>query len=159
GRTRIPALKKRNADGNITEAQDNSEKSRILHKMFFYDQPTDTGIDENFQYQEPAFQFRYISDNQIKRVAKQLNPYKAPGLNDISNAVLTHCSEQLAPYLGPIYRATFSLEHYPDKWKRYETVVLRKPGKPDYKEPSAYRPIALLDVIAKLLSACVKETL
>ena len=35
--------------------------------------------------------------------------------------------------------------------------MLRKPGKPDYAVPNAYRPIALLDVFAKLLSSCVKD--
>ena len=35
--------------------------------------------------------------------------------------------------------------------------MLRKLGKSDYMVPNAYRPIALLDVFAKLLSACVKE--
>jgi len=41
--------------------------------------------------------------------------------------------------------------------KKYKTIVLRKPGKSDYSIPNAYRPIALLDIFAKLLSACVKE--
>jgi len=38
-------------------------------------------------------------------------------------------------------------------------VVLRKQGKSDYTTAGSYRPIALLDVIAKLLSACVKKHL
>jgi len=88
-----------------------------------------------------------------------LQPYKAPGLSDVANVVLIKCADQLVPYLGPIYRATFRLHIYPDTWKEFVTVVLRKPGKTDYTIPNVYRPIALLDVIAKVLSACIKETL
>ena len=34
-------------------------------------------------------------------------------------------------------------------------MVLRKPGKPDYSDPAAYRPIALLNTIGKVLEAIV----
>ena len=105
------------------------------------------------------FRFEEVTDEQICRVAKNLSPYRAPGLNNISNSVLTHCIDLLVKFLGPIYRTTFQLNHYPEKWKRFNTAVLRKQGKPDYTIPEAYRPIALLNVLAKLLSACVKEAL
>ena len=36
-------------------------------------------------------------------------------------------------------------------------MILRKPGKPDYTNPNAYRPIALLDTIGKVLSSCASE--
>ena len=38
-------------------------------------------------------------------------------------------------------------------------IALRKPGKPDYTIPSANWPIALLNTVAKVLSACVAEDL
>jgi len=37
------------------------------------------------------------------------------------------------------------------------TVILRKPGKPDYSVPKAYHPIALLNTTAKLLSSIVTD--
>jgi len=159
GKVRIPALKKMDEHGQTVEVLDNEEKSHILHKAFFYEPPDNPGIDPMHQYPEPAFLFEEITDSQIIRVAQGLNAYKAPGLNGIGNSVLTHCVDILITHLGPIFRATFKLKHYPERWKRFNTSVLRKPGKPDYTVPGAYRPIALLDVIAKLLAACVKETL
>jgi hypothetical protein len=33
--------------------------------------------------------------------------------------------------------------------------VLRKPGKPDYSLPGAYRPISLLNTLGKLLEAVI----
>jgi hypothetical protein len=38
-------------------------------------------------------------------------------------------------------------------------VVLRKPGKPQYDVPKAYRPIALLNTLGKLLTAIITEQL
>ena len=46
---------------------------------------------------------------------------------------------------------------YYEPWKHFTTVVLRKPGKPDYEIPKAYRPIALLCTLAKVLTAIVAE--
>ena len=111
------------------------------------------------KYPEPAFEFEPIQDEQIYRAIRRLKPYKAPGSSDVANIVLMKCASQLVPYLGHIFRATFELCAYPDSWKEFTTVVLRKPGKADYTIPNAYRPIALLDVIAKVLSSCVKEVL
>ena len=137
--------------------KDNEEKSHVLHKAFFYNPPENSGIDPNHIYPEPAFKFEQVSNAQITRVARTLSPYKATGLSKISNSVLMHCIDLLVEFLGPIYRATFWLRHYPQKWKWFNTVVLWKPGKPDYTVAGAYRPIALLEAPAKLLSACVKE--
>jgi len=39
------------------------------------------------------------------------------------------------------------------------TVMLRKPGKSDYSLPNAHQPVALLNTISKVLSACMAEDL
>ena len=156
-KTRIPTLKKTDADGRTIEIQDNEGKSKLLHKAFFYEPPEDPGIDPNYQYPEPAFKFERITDDEVRRAIKKLSPYKAPGPNEISNSILTHCVNELTPFLGPIYRAVFEHKHYPVKWKRYTTAVLRKGGRTDYTVPGSYRPIALLDTIAKVMASIVKD--
>jgi len=40
-------------------------------------------------------------------------------------------------------------------WKTFTTVILHKPGKPHYDVPKAYRPIALLNTMWKVLSMIV----
>ncbi|KAG2072431.1 hypothetical protein BDR04DRAFT_987375, partial [Suillus decipiens] len=39
------------------------------------------------------------------------------------------------------------------------TIVLYKPGRPDYSVLKAYRPIMLLDTMANILSSCVTDDL
>jgi hypothetical protein len=56
-----------------------------------------------------------------------------------------------------IYRAI--LEEFYDPWSEFTTVVLRKPDKPDYEAPKAYRPIALISTMAKVLTAIVVENI
>lgn len=156
GRTRIPNLKVKQPDGSTKEASTNEEKSKAFFDVFFAPPPTESYVPD-YAYEKPKEPFREITDEQIERVIRKTSPYKATGPDGISNSVFTHCADELVPYLGKLYRATFRLEYYPDSWKEYATVVLRKPGKADYGLAKAYRPIALLNAIAKILSACVAE--
>lgn len=45
------------------------------------------------------------------------------------------------------------------EWKVFGTITLRKPGKPDYSIPKAYRPIALEDTVSKVLESVVAKRL
>src|SRR5271168_2650149 len=159
GKACVPALKSVDASGNQIEVRDNANKSKLLHKVFCYDPPADPGINLGHTYPEERFPVGRITNNHIKKAIKRLKPHKAPGMNGIPNSILTNCADILTPYLGPIFRATFDLEHYPKQWKKYITVAVRKPGKPDYTIANAYRPIALFDTMAKVLSSCVKDIL
>jgi ribonuclease HI len=84
---------------------------------------------------------------------------KAPGPDGVPNVVLKRCMDVLIDRIYYLFRAIFELETYPDEWKESTTVVLRKPGKPSYEAPKAYRPIALLNTLGKLFSTLVADDL
>ena len=65
----------------------------------------------------------------------------------------------IANHLLHIFQAIFTLQTYYEPWKHFTMVVLRKPGKPNYEVPKAYRPIALLCTIVKVLTVIVAEDL
>jgi hypothetical protein len=100
-----------------------------------------------------------ITRNQIRRHIRKLKPYKALGPDNIPNIVLVKCADILIDRLYCIYTEILKKDLYFDPWKSFTTVVLRKPGKPKYNVPKAYRPIALLNTTAKLLSAIISEQL
>ena len=100
-----------------------------------------------------------ISQEQIRRQLKRLKPFKAPGPDGIPNIVLTRCADLLVDRLWYIFNAILEKEVYYTLWKHFTTVVLRKPGKPRYDTPKAYRPIALLNTLGKLMTAVVAEQL
>jgi Reverse transcriptase (RNA-dependent DNA polymerase) len=138
----------------------NEEKAKVFHNAFFAtpDEPDSEEIEET-DYPEPAFKFKPITDDQIKRAIACTSPYKAPGANSIPNIILKQCADMIIPIIGPIFRATFSMNTYPEDWKNSITLVVKKPAKPSYADPGAYRPIALLDTIGKVLSSCIAEDL
>jgi hypothetical protein len=73
--------------------------------------------------------------------------------------VLKPCIDTLADRIYYIFRAIFELDIYPDEWRESIMVVLRKPGKPSYEDPKAYRPIAFLNTLGKLFSSIVADDL
>ena len=88
-----------------------------------------------------------------------MSPHKAPGEDGIPNMVIKESLEIIAEYLLRIFKAIFTLGTYSDRWRIWDTIVLCKPGKPRYDIPKAYRPIALMNTMGKLLSSVVAEEL
>ena len=132
----------------------------MLAETFFPRKPANTVIEAGQnEYPPPACKTHKISKEQIRRQLKRLKPYKAPGPDGIPNIVLTQCADLLVDRLWYIYNAILVKEIYYSPWKHSITVVLRKPGKPRYDTPKAYRPIALLNTLGKLLTAIIAEQL
>jgi hypothetical protein len=98
-----------------------------------------------------------ITSKQIEEQIHCLSLYKASGPDEIPNIVLQKSYELIADYLLHIFQAIFTLQTYYELWKEFITIVLRKPGKPSYKVPKVYRPIALLCTTAEVLMAIVAE--
>jgi ribonuclease HI/exonuclease III len=158
GSPRIPTLRSTNANGETTEVNDNQSKAALFAKTFFPPPPPEnTRTPPEHDYPAPLPDPPPITQNQIERHIRRLSPYKAYGPDEIPNIVLQKCADLITDYLLHIYRAVVKLGKYHASWRDFVTVVLRKPGKPNYETPKAYRPIALLSTIAKVLTAIVAE--
>jgi len=157
GRTSIPVLRGTGLQGTIEDAVTNEEKSRMLARSFFPPPPTTDSVPQGFNYPSAAEPFTPFTEEEVHRAIVNMAPFKAPGPDGICNAVFKNCSGHLSPYLTHLFNAVFTLDTYYDPWRKFTTVVLRKPGKPDYTIPKVYRPIALLNTTCKLLTALVAE--
>lgn len=158
GRTRTPTLNYLDQHGQPKRTTTNDEKSEALAKSFFPSPPLSPAVPPSC-YPRPADIFRYFTREQIKKATNKLSAYKAPGPDGIPNVVLKKSIDLIVDHLYYIFRAIFELDTYPNSWRESITVVLRKPGKPSYEEPKAYRPIALLNTMGKLLSSLIADDL
>lgn len=82
-----------------------------------------------------------------------LKPSKAPGPDKIPSRVLQLGGRPLAQCIVEITNASLSQSFFPTQWKIAKSVILKKVGKPDYANPGAYRPIALLNTLSKTIAA------
>jgi hypothetical protein len=101
----------------------------------------------------------HLTLREVEAAIMQSKPDKAPGLDEITFRVW----KELWPILGSVvlrlYQASLDLKYVPQRWRTAKIVVLRKPNKPDYSVPKAYRPISLLETISKGLEAVVARRL
>ena len=137
----------------------NEEKSKAFIKSMFPGKPASCSVPTDYSYPTPLPLQGSISEAQVHCHLAKLSPHKATGTDRIPNVVLKECTDALIPYLVHIFRAMFRLQVYYGQWKEIVTCVLRKPGKPRYDIPKAYRPITLLNSLAKLATSIVVEEL
>jgi ribonuclease HI/endonuclease/exonuclease/phosphatase family metal-dependent hydrolase len=159
GSPRIPTLRSKDEDGNEITLASNEEKANIFGKTFFPPPPTTPTTPTGYQYPEPLPDPEPLTKEQILRQVKRLSPYKAHGPDGIPNVVLQRCIDIIVDRLLTIYQAILQLNLYYDPWREFTTVVLRKPSKPSYEIPKAYRPVVLLPTLAKVLTAIVADIL
>ena len=157
-KARIPALK-HTVDEIEVIAKTNHEKADALAKSFFPVKPDEEGIPQNINYPKACCKPDHITKEQIAFQIRKLKPYKASGPDGIPNIVLIRCADLLIDRLYHIYKAMLERNIHYAPWKTFTTVVLRKPGKPRYDVPKAYRPIALLNTMWKVLAAVVADQL
>lgn len=149
--TRIPAL--RGPSGLVS---DTVGKSEILFDTFFpaplanYQPPAQTPDPD-----DEIILFHPFTESDIDQAITRLAPYKAPGPSGIPNMAIKAFRAFLGPVLLRILNASLSLGYFPERWRTYNTVTLRKPGKSDYAVPKAYRPVALEETLGKVLESVV----
>ena len=138
-----------------TTANTNSDKGSILAKVFFLEKPPADAVLETCTYPKQCESKGMITLEQIESQLKKLKPFKVPGPDSIPNVVLTKNADLIIVRLLPIYKAMLEKSLIYKPWKEFAMVVLRKPGKPRYDTLKAYRPIALLNTMWKVITAII----
>jgi ribonuclease HI len=78
-------------------------------------------------------------------------PQKSPGPDGLPFRCLQKAYTAIPDYFHGLYIALGTTGYHPICWREATTVIIPKPGKPDYSVPKAYRPIALLNCLGKTL--------
>lgn len=96
--------------------------------------------------------------SEITAAARSLPNGKAPGPDGIPNEVIKVATSVDPQRFQSAFNLCISEGKFPKIWKKGRLVLLQKPGKP-LDNPSAYRPICLLDGCGKLLEKLIAERL
>jgi hypothetical protein len=159
GKTRIPSLTVQDSDCDRIVSK-NSDKSTALAKEFFPKKPQHqpNNLDTN-NFPAPVCKMDPLTKEQIRRHIARLRLFKVPGPDGIPNIVLIKCSKILFDRLWPIFTVIVNKGWYYAPWKMFTTIVLQNPSKPRYDIPKAYRPIVLLNMLSKALTAIITKQL
>ncbi|GAA5992847.1 hypothetical protein JCM11641_005554 [Rhodosporidiobolus odoratus] len=100
-----------------------------------------------------------LEEEEINKALFSSRPFAAPGVDGIPNHFLQLLWPALRLCPVPLLRAASTLGHFPSSWKDAVGIVLRKPKKPDYANPKAYRLIAFERTLAKVLEKVIARRL
>ncbi|KAJ6207002.1 reverse transcriptase (RNA-dependent DNA polymerase)-domain-containing protein [Bipolaris maydis] len=97
-----------------------------------------------------------VTEEEVARLLKDASDHKSPGVDGIPYEALKICGDVITPTLTWIFQACLNLRLHPTSFKDCITVLIQKPGK-DPSLPKSYRPIALLNSLAKLLERIIAD--
>ena len=112
----------------------------------------------SFLNQSPTPLIRKTNSHEIDWLIQHLKSRKAAGPDGIQNIVLKNLSKMALRSLATIYNSCITISYFPDHWKLAKIIMLPKPNK-DHSSPLNYRPISLLNSLAKLFEKVLLKRL
>ncbi|UYV76434.1 hypothetical protein LAZ67_14000393 [Cordylochernes scorpioides] len=94
---------------------------------------------------------------EVNDLIDKLNPKKSPGIDNISNNMIRHTKQFIAPILVKLFQKCLDLQYYPAEWKRAEAIIIPKPGKTDFNNYKNYRPLCLNSNISKIFEKIINN--
>ena len=100
----------------------------------------------------------WISEEEVRTAVARLNMKKAPGMDGVPIIAIKELANLDMPRLCAVYNGCLLMGDMPAQWKKTRLVLTSKPGK-DPTTPEAYRPLCIIDGIAKIFEHIVKNRL
>ena len=84
---------------------------------------------------------------------------KTPGPDSINQEIIQHAFRACPIIFYRLYSCLLNIGYHPKCWKQATGAILKKPSKPNYTIPKAYRVIALLNCLGKVSERILAQRL
>ncbi len=145
-------------------AHTHEEKANLLAERFFPTPPADLSDITDTTFADATSKQRFevnqsVDLAEITQIISSTGAWKAPGRDNLPTGFLKMCGQPLAKAIAKIANASLACEYFPKRFRCANVVVLRKPGKSAkaQRTPGAYRPIALLSAIGKVIETAISR--
>ena len=127
-----------------------------LMKCFFPEVPEITQEQNTGDLHIPErLEMEPLTLREVEDAIFKARPHKAPGVDGLPAIVWQELWPVLKWEILTLFMASIRQGHFPQPWKIAKIIPLRKPGKSDYSQAKAYRPISLLATLGKVLESVV----
>ena len=96
-----------------------------------------------------SFAFQAASVNQVERLLKAVKTSTATGPDEIPGFLVKKLATAIAPALTDILNTSFDSKCFPALWKKANVCPVWK-GKGCRTDPTNYRPISIISVLARV---------
>ena len=119
----------------------------------FFRMASGTNIDDN----RPRITSIEVTDEDVLRSLRRINPYKSVGPDDVHRRLLKEFAEQMHRPLAHIFRTSFETGTVPDAWKTANVIPIHKKGSRTL--PENQRPVSLTSHPGKLQEKLARNQL
>jgi len=98
-----------------------------------------------------------ISEEGVRKLLLNLNPFKASGPDGISARVLKELADEVAPLLTIIFNSSLNTGEVPSDWRSAHIAPIFKKG--EHYDPSNYRPVSLTCISCKIMEHVIVSEL
>ena len=128
-----------------------AEKSSILREVLFPPLPQSPAQQEEVIFQKPLIAWKAVTDKEVHNAIFTSAPHKAPGPDGINFQCLRHAYNAASKLFNTVFKTLAQEGYHPRCWKEAIGAIIPKPNKPDYRIVKAYRIVALLNCLGKIL--------
>jgi ribonuclease HI len=130
-------------------AQTFEEKCQLFRSTMFPPPP----IHQRQEHQQtrPLVKWPPITDKEVREAIATSHPNKSPGPDGLPFLCIQQAYQCSPHHFNTLYRTLSDRGYHPAAWRQSITAVIRKGNKPDYTHAKAYRPVALLNCLGKVL--------
>jgi hypothetical protein len=103
--------------------------------------------------------YQQVTEDEVREAIFEASPTSAPGYSQVSYKVIRWAWQEASKEIYTLIKHCLHNGFHPRQWRMAIAVALRKPRKPDYSNPRAYRLIQLLECLGKVLEKVVARRL
>lgn len=141
----LPAISQ--ADG--TRALTFQEKCNAFRKTLFPRPPNTEKLSWK-DYKAGSWDWPPLSKEELQSACSANIKGKTPGPDMINQDIIINAYKAIPDIFYRVFSALLHSGYHPKCWKQANGIILKKPSKPDYTQPKAYRVISLLNCLGKV---------
>jgi len=146
---------------NMLPAISHHEKCNILCEVLYQLPPPllEPAIVDLTNQKPNELPFVDTTETEVYEALFSTSANTSPGPSQINYTMIKWAWPSIRAELTALMQKCLTLGYHPQQWRTAVAVALRKPSKPDYTQPCAYRLITLLECIGKILEKIIARRL
>ena len=155
---KIPDLIKQDGSRTTNDEEKSTELNNFFSSVFTNENCSDMPIMQDKVNEENSIDNVTVTQDEMKKLLKDLKPNKSPGTDEIHPLFLKECATSLSVPFKILFDLTIKESKLPDDWKKAEIRPIYK-KKGSKSDPSNYRPVSLTSVVCKVFEKVIKNKL
>lgn len=145
---KIPPLKPSLLSNDLVDSFE--LKAKAFTETLFPSPPVTPSPDYNRYKPSDQWSWVPLTEIELKSACSTKIKGKTPGPDQISQQIIQKAYSIIPDVFFKLYSSLINTGYHPKCWKEATGAILKKPQKPDYSSPKAYRVISLLNCLGKV---------